>query len=151
MKLNKVLNIVLWVLFAVSVFLIISLMSNISDNKADPTMGAWINTNLVWVYILFIAGAGLALLFGFVQMVTDKKALKGGLVALVFMGVVGIIAYALADGSIPQFHGVDKFIADGSLTPTVSKWIGTTLYGTYILFFIAIIAMAASPIIKLFR
>ena len=151
MKLNKVLNIVLWVLFAVSVFLIVSLMSNISDNDADPTMGAWINTNLIWVYILFVICAGLAVLFGIFQTLTDKKALKGSLVALVFLGLVGIISYSLADGSIPQFHGVEKFVASGELTPTISKWIGTTLYGTYILFFIAIIAMAASPIIKLFR
>ena len=151
MKLNKVLNIVLGVLIAVSAILIISLMSNISDNETDPTMGAWINTNLIWVYILFIACAGLAVLFGLVQMMADKKALKNGLIALVFMGVVCLIAYSLADSSIPQFHGVENYVAKGELTPTISKWIGTTLYGTYILFFIAIIATAASPIIKLFR
>ena len=151
MKLSKVLNIVLWVLFVVSAFLVISLMSNISDNKLDPTMGAWINTNLVWVYILFIACAGLAVLFGIYQMFTDKNAMKNGLITLVIMGVIGVISYMLADGTIPQFHGVDKFVASGELTPTISKWIGTTLYGTYILFFIAVIAMAASPILKLFR
>lgn len=150
MKSNKILNIVLWVIIAVSAFLVVSLISNLSDNKTDPTMGAWINTNLTWVYILFITCVGALVLFGIFQMVTDKAAMKSGLVALVFMGVVGIIAYSLADSSIPQFHGVENFVANG-LTTTACKWIGTTLYGTYILFFIAIIAMAASPILKLFR
>lgn len=151
MKLKKVLNIVLWVLIGVSVILVVSLMSNISDVETDPTMGSWINTNLAWVYILFFAAAGLAVLFGIIHTLTDAKALKGALVALVFMAVVGVIAYFLADGSIPQFYGVEKYVAKGELTPTISKWIGTTLYGTYILFFIAVISMIVSPLVKLFK
>ena len=150
MKSSKILNIVLWVIIAVSAFLVVSLISNLSDNKTDPTMGAWINTNLTWVYILFIACVGALALFGVYQMLTDRSAMKNGLVAIVFLGVIGLISYALADSSIPKFHGVENFVANG-LTPTVCKWIGTTLYGTYILFFIAVIAMAVSPIIKLFR
>lgn len=151
MKISKVLNIVLWVLLVVSAVLMISLIGNISENDADPTMGAWINTNLIWVYILLAIGAVTAVLFALTHMVTDKKALKGGLISLVFLAVVGFIAYALADGSIPSFHGVEKFVSDGTLTETVSKWIGTTLYGTYILLIIAVLAMFASPIFKLFK
>ena len=151
MKLSKVLNIVLWVLLAVSAVLMVSLMGNISENDADPTMGAWINTNLIWVYILLAIGTVIALLFALGHMVTDKKALKGGLITLVFLAVVGFIAYLLADGSIPSFYGVEKFVAEGNLNESISKWIGTMLYGTYLLFFIAIIAMLAAPVMKLFR
>ena len=50
MKLEKVLSIVLWVLLAVSAVLIVSMMTNISENEADPTMGAWINTTLTWSF-----------------------------------------------------------------------------------------------------
>ncbi len=151
MKVNKLLNIVLWVVIAVSAVLIISLISNISDNDNDSTMGTWINTNLTWAYILLFACGAIALLFALVQVFTDKAAMKNGLVTLVVMGVIGLISYSLADGSIPQFHGVEKFVETGDLTPAISKWIGTTLYGTYILFFFALLAMAASPIMKLFR
>jgi len=150
MKLNKIVNIILWIIIAVSAVLVVSLMSNISDNKTDPSMGAWINTNLIWTYILFFISIGMAILFALYQILTDKKALKNSIIALAFMGIVAIISYALADGSIPKFHGVENFVAKG-LTGATCRWIGTGLYATYILFFIALISMAASPIVKLFR
>ncbi|MCW0482489.1 hypothetical protein [Gaoshiqia sediminis] len=151
MKLEKVLNILMWVLLAVSAFLIVSLTMNLSDNEADPTMGAWINTNLTWSYILLGASAVVALVFAVLHTATDKDAAKKGLIALVFAGVVLAISYAFASDAIPQFHGVDKFVADGSLTQSVSKWIGTTLYATYILLFLSIIAIAVSSVYRIFK
>ena len=151
MSLSKVLNIVLGVLLAVSAVLLISMMVNISDNPADPAMSSWINTNLTWSYILLIFGAAAALVFGFIQMVTDKRAAKSGLTAIVFMGVVVGLAYVLSPADLPVFHGVEKFIADGTLTEAVSKWIGAGLLTTYILFGIAIISMLIAPVMRLFR
>ena len=58
-KTGKITTIFLWALLVVSAILIISLMVNISDNDADPTMGSWINSNLVWGYILVAIGAGI--------------------------------------------------------------------------------------------
>ena len=55
MKLEKVLNILMYVLLAVSAILIVSMMMNLSDDDADATMGAWINTNLSWSYLLLAA------------------------------------------------------------------------------------------------
>lgn len=151
MKLDKVLTIVLWVLLAVSAVLIISMMTNISENDADPTMGAWINTNLTWSYILLGAGAVIAVVFALYNTFTDKAAAKKGLVALVFAGVILAISYVLASDAIPQFHGVQKFVADGTLDNSVSKWIGTTLYATYILLFLAIISIAVSAVSRIFK
>ena len=151
MKLDKVLTIVLWVLLAVSAVLIISMMGNISENDADPTMGAWINTNLTWSYILLGASLVIAVVFALFHTVTDKEAAKKGLIAIVFAGVILAIAYALASDAIPQFHGVQKFVEDGTLTASVSKWIGTTLYATYILLFLAILAIAGSAVTRIFK
>lgn len=151
MKLDKVLTIVLWVLLAVSAVLIISMMTNISENDADPTMGAWINTNLTWSYILLGAGAAIAVVFALYNTFTDKAAAKKGLIAIVFAGVILAISYALASDAIPQFHGVQKFVADGTLDNSVSKWIGTTLYATYILLFLAIISIAVSAVSRIFK
>ena len=51
-KAGKIVTIILWALLIVSAVLVISLMVNISDVETDPTMLGWVNTNLVWAYIL---------------------------------------------------------------------------------------------------
>ena len=151
MKLEKVLNIVLWVLLAVSAVLVVSLMTNISDNDADPTMGAWINTNLTWSYILLGIGAGVAVIGALYYTFTDKAAAKKGLIAVVFAGVVLAISYLLASDAIPQFYGVDKFVADGTLTNSIAKWIDTTLYATYILLLLTILSILGSSVFRIFK
>jgi uncharacterized membrane protein len=151
MKLDKVLSIVLWVLLAVSAILVVSMMTNISENPADPAMGAWINTNLTWSYFLLGVGAVVALGFALMNTFTDREAAKKGGIALVFAAVVLALSYMLASDAIPQFHGVDKFIANGTLTNSISKWVGTTLYATYILLFLAIISIAGSSLFRIFK
>jgi len=151
MKLAKTLNIVLWGFLAVTAFLIISLLSNLSDNSADSVMGAWIETNLVWCYILFGISIASVLILGLYNTLNDPQALKRGLLALGFMVVVLGISYALADSAIPQFYGVEKFVADGTLTATVSKWIGTGLNATYILFGLSIISIIYSSVSNILK
>ncbi len=150
-KSGKIVTIVLWVLLIVSSVLIISLMVNISENDTDPTMGSWINSNLIWAYILVAVGAGVAILAGLLQTITDKKAAKGGIISLVFMGAVALVSYLLASPEIPQFIGVDKFLNDGTLTTGVAKMVDTGLYATYILLGIAILSIAMSSVMRLFR
>ncbi|MDX9881274.1 MAG: hypothetical protein RBS73_04360 [Prolixibacteraceae bacterium] len=140
MKLEKALNIMMWALVAISAFLIISLMANISENKEDPAMGSWLNTNLTWSYILLIATIVIVVLFGLFQTVSDKAATKSALVSLGCAAVIFIISYSLASNEIPKFYGVEKFVTDGTLTGTISKWIDTTLIATYILFVLTLVA-----------
>jgi hypothetical protein len=126
-------------------------MANISENDQDPTMGSWINTNLVWAYILVAVGAGVAIISGLVHMVTDKKAARGGLIALGALAVVVVISYSLASDAIPQFPGVEKFINNGTLTANVSKLVDTSLYATYILLGLAVLSIALSSVTRLFK
>lgn len=151
MKLEKVLNIMMWVLLGVSAVLVVSLLTNISDDNADPTMGTWINTNLTWSYILLGASALLALVFAIVQTFTDKEAAKKGLMALGFTAVVVGISYVFASPAIPQFYGVEKFVESGTLTPAVSKWTDTALYTSYILLFLSGIAIAVASVARVFK
>jgi hypothetical protein len=150
-KTGKITTIFLWALLIVSAILVVSLMVNISENDTDPTMGSWINSNLVWSYILVAIGAGVAALAGLLHTFTDKKAAKGGIIALVFMGAVALVAYLMASPEIPQFIGVDKFINDGTLNESVAKMVDTGLYATYILLVLAILAIASSSVMRLFR
>ncbi|GAB1453766.1 hypothetical protein MASR2M47_38220 [Draconibacterium sp.] len=148
-KTGKIISIVLWALIIVSAILIISLVANINAaNDYDPAMLSWINTNLIWVYILGITGAGIAVIFGLFHTLTNKKAAKNGLISLLFMGAVGVIAYVLASPDIPRFIGVDKFIAEG-LTSSTVKLVDAGLIATYILFGIAVISIILGPVFRL--
>lgn len=150
-KTSRLLTILMWVILAVSAVLIVSLVVNISDNKADPVMGGWINTNIVWAYVLLAAGAGIAVLSGFLHMVSDIGAAKKGLISLGAVAVVAVVAYALASDAIPQFIGVDKFIANGSLTPSIAKMVDAGLIATYLLFGVAILSIVWSSVSQIFK
>ena len=150
-KTGKIVTIILWALLIVSSVLIISLVVNInSEVETDPAMLSWVNTNLVWGYILVAVGAGVAILSGLLHMFTDKKAAKGGLISLGFLGAVALISYALASPEMPQFIGVEKFINEGLNESTV-KLVDTGLIATYILLGIAVLSVASSSVIRLFR
>lgn len=150
-KVGKIVTILLWVLIIVSAVLIVSLMVNISENEADPTMGSWINSNLIWAYILMVICAGIAILAGLFHMITDIHAAKKGLISLVFLGAVFVVAYLLSSDAIPQFIGVQKFINDGTLTPQVAKLVDTGLYAMYILLGLAILSIVFSSINRIFK
>jgi len=150
-KVGKIVTIVLWGLLIISAVLIVSMMVNISENEADPTMGSWINTNLVWTYILMALAAGIAILASIFHMVADINAAKKGLISVVFLGAVALIAYLLASDEIPQFIGVQKFINDGTLTEQVAKLVDTGLYATYILIGLAILSIAYSSVVNSFK
>ena len=150
-KTGKIVTIVLWALLIVSAVLIVSLMVNLSENDTDPAMNSWVNSNLIWAYILTAITAGIAILAGLANMVTDKKAAKGGLISLAFMGSVILVSYLLASPEIPQFIGVEKFLNDGTLNESVAKLVDTGLYATYILLAVAILSIAGMSVVRLFK
>ena len=150
-KVGKIVTIVLWVLLIISAVLIVSMMVNISENETDAAMGSWINSNLVWTYILMGIGAGIAILAGLYHMITDIKAAKKGLLSLAFLGVIAFVSYMLASDAMPQFVGVQRFINEGILTPQVSKLVDAGLYATYILLALSILSIVFSSVFRLFK
>ena len=150
-KTGKIVSIILWSLLAVSAVLIIIMMMNITENETDATMGTWINTNLIWAYILMAVGAGVAIVAGLFHMASDMKAAKKGLISLAFLVAVALVAYLLASDEIPQFIGVQKFINDGTLTAQVAKLVDAGLYATYILLALAILSILFSGVTRIFK
>jgi len=151
-KAGKIVTIVLWVLLLISAVLIISLMVNIDEaNETDPTMLSWVNTNVIWAYILVAFAAAVAIIAALFHTVTDKKAAKQGIISIVFLGSVILISYLLASPDIPQFLGVDKFINDGTLNAGVAKMVDTGLYATYILLGLAVLSIVFSSVNRLFK
>jgi len=151
MKFAKVTTIMLWVFLGITIFLVISLLSNLNENVSDPGMDTWINANLYWAYVLFGASIASALVLESLYLMSDKKAAKSALIAILFLGVVVGLSYMISDGSIPKFYGVEKFIEDGTVTTNVSKWIGTGLIATYILAALSVIGIIWSSISRIFK
>ena len=145
---KNVLNITMWVLVGFSAFLILALYFNLGN---EAKLSSWINTNLVWAYILFAITAGAAIFFGVVQTATNLAAAKKSLIAVAGIAVIFGIAYMLSPNEMPKFLGVEKFIADGTLTLSVSKWIDTGLIVTYILFALTVLATVYWSIAQVFK
>ncbi len=150
-KFGRLSLIVMVVIMAITVILLISLMTNLSSVTTDPQMNAWIDYNLTWAYVLFFVAAGAAVLFALYQMVTDLKSAKAVMGAVGFMLVVVVIAYLLSSSQMPKFPGVQKFIDNGTLTSTVSKWVDTGLITTYFLLGIAVLSLLLGSAVKLVR
>lgn len=151
MKFAKITTIMLWVFLGITVFLVISLLSNLNENVSDPSMDTWVNANLYWAYILFFISIGAALVLEAINTAGDKKAAKSALIAIVFLGAVVGLSYMFSDSSIPVFYGVEKFVESGDLTPNVSKWIGTGLIATYILSGLAVLGIVWSSISSILK
>jgi hypothetical protein len=151
-KSSKLASIVLYVLMAISVVIFVVMVSSI-DSETDPSEKArsLMTTNINWAIVLFVVAGVLALVFALVQIITDKAKAVSALGAIGILAVVVIVSYAMASNEIPQFFGVDKFVADGSLTPVISKWIGTGLNVTYILFGGAILSLAGLATLNIFK
>lgn len=151
MKFAKITNILLWVILGISIVLTISLLANLDENDLDPAMNSWLSTNLRWSYVLLVVAAGAAIILEFLNTVSDKKATKSALVAIGFLGSIFLVSYLFAGSEIPKFFGVQEFIDNGTITPTVIKWIGTGLIMTYILSAISIGAIIWSSVSRIFK
>jgi len=151
MKFAKITTIMLWVLLGISLFLIISLLSSLDANVADEGMSTWLSTNLYWTYVLLGISCVAAVVLEFANTISDKKATKSALIALGFLGGIIFISYLFSDSEIPKFYGAEKFVEDGTITPTVMLWTGTGLIATYILSAISIIAIIWSSISGIFK
>jgi small-conductance mechanosensitive channel len=151
-KIRKFTTIILWVLMVISLAFFVYMFVSI-DSESNPGEKArnLISLNINWTIILFAIAAVVAIVFTIFQMFSEKaKALRTILMLVLFAAVIGV-AYMLASSEIPQFFGVEKFVADGTLTTSISRWIGTGLYTTYILFggaFLSIIGFSAISMFK---
>jgi hypothetical protein len=150
-KINKIVNIMLWIIMGITAILAISFITNISSDTDNPEMRSWLDTNLIWTYILLILSLVLLVFFGVKEMLTSFKESKKGMLSLLIIAAIVLVSYLLASDEIPKFLGSDKFVEQGVLTPSVSKWVDTGLYTTYVFFALSIIAFIYSSLTRFFR
>lgn len=141
-KSKKISSIVLYVLMIVSIALFLYMFFSIDDQKNPGEKARMLMTvNVDWTIAMFFLATALTLVFALTQMFSTKtKALRGLSVLLIFAVVVGI-SYFVSSSEIPQFFGVEKFVADGTITPNIVRWIGAGLDTTYILAVAAILSI----------
>lgn len=152
MKNMKLAKYVLWALSIISVVLFVMLFTSI-ESETNPGARAenWLSLNLNWAIFLTIVAGVIALGFAVAQTIVDKKQTIASLAVIAGFALIIIISYAVSSNEIPQFFGVEKFIADETLTPSISRWIGTGLVTTYILFAAALLSILVFSAANLFK
>jgi hypothetical protein len=143
---------VLWLLSAISVILFVILFTSI-ENETSPGARAesLISLNINWSIFLTIVAALIAMGFAIAQTIVDKKQTINSLLVLAGFALIIVVSYLVSTDEIPKFFGVEKFVADGTLTPSISRWIGAGLVTTYILFIGALLSIVVFSAASLFK
>lgn len=151
-KTRKITTIILWVLMILSIVLFAYMVVSI-DDESNPGAKAIqaITMNLNWSIVLFLIATVVALVFALVQMFGEKSKAIGAVITIAIFAVILGVSYSLSSSEIPVFYGVEKFVADGTLSESISRWVDTGLFVTYILFagaFLSILGFGATSIFK---
>jgi hypothetical protein len=120
-------------------------------NVGTPGEASLVDTNLKWARLLFYVAVAIVVVFSVIQMFTSGANTKKSLISLAFMALVFIIAGSMASSEIPQFFGADKLVREGILTPWWAKMTDTILYGTYILFIVAVGSIIYSSVSRIWK
>ena len=102
---------------------------------------------LNWANILFWVTIVITLGFEIFHIIMNPKSAVRTLISLAIIGVIVLIAYALADGTplkIVGYQGPDN-------VPSMLKMAGTMLYTMYILFGVTIVVILYTELSRLFK
>lgn len=149
-KTTLIINIILWVIIAVSSVLVVSLISSITDPMDEAARG-WVDVNLKWTYGLLFVAVGTSIIFSISQTISRGKDALKSLAAVLALVAVFFIAQAFASDAIPNFPSAQGLIDDGTLTPEVSKMADTLLFTMYILLGVAIGSIVYSSVSRIWR
>lgn len=142
---SKILRIVLIVLMALSALACVMFYVGGEDINGDPV---FTNLYIVWAYILTGLAVGITVIFPVVQMISNPKNAKKGLVGVVALGAVILVSYLASSGELLGIIDPELIEYD---TPNTLKYAGTMLYTNYILAGLAMLAMVYSEISKVFK
>jgi len=132
----RIVSILFFVLFGVSALLGIIFMVNLDENML-----------LVWAYVLSIGAIGTVVVFGLMNMFSDKKNIITSLLVMGGFAVLVGISYALASDVIPLDAAQKPF----DITSVTSQWSGATLYLLYILLGLSFISLIYTEIRGAFK
>lgn len=139
-KTARIPKILLWIVMTLSVLVLLGYLF-VFDKEVK------VDIFITWGYILFALSTITALVFPFMQVFTNAKALKSLALVLVLFAVLVFGAYVLADDTPLTSLDIDN----PDNVPSVLKFAGTGLYMTYFLLGIAVFGILFSEISKRFK
>ncbi len=149
-SLTKILNISIIVIMAITgVITLMFFYAGYTPESAGSLYPEPIYTDVFinWAYFLFALALVAALGFAGMAVVKNPKNAVRTLIVLGIFGLIILISYLLADGTLlnlPGYTGSDN-------TPATLKFADTILYTTYVLFVVALIVAFGSVLFRFFR
>lgn len=142
---SKILKIALIVLLALSALLCVVFYVGGEDLNGAPK---FTNLFIIWAYILTGIAVGLTIIFPIIQMITNPKNAKKGLLGIVALVVVIAIAYFMSSGELLGITNAELVQYD---TPGTLKYAGMMINAVYLLSVLAILSMIYSEVSKAFK
>lgn len=142
---SKILRIVLIVLLAISALLTMLFYAGGEDISGQPV---YTNIFLLWAVILTGITVGVTVIFPVIQMITNPKNAKKGLLGVVAIVVVIAIAYGLSSSEVLGIRNPDLVKYD---VPSTLKYAGTMINSIYVLAIIAFVAVLYTEVVKAFK
>ncbi len=142
---SKILRIALIVLLAISALLTILFYAGGEDISGQPV---YTNIFLLWAVLLTGIAVGFTVIFPVIQMITNPKNAKKGLLGIVALVVVIAISYGLSSSEVLGIRNPDLVQYD---VPSTLKYAGTMINSIYVLAIIAIVSMIYTEVSKVFK
>ncbi|MDR1887566.1 MAG: hypothetical protein LBQ70_06580 [Prevotellaceae bacterium] len=144
-KANKFVNILLWILAAISVILCAYVFIG-TGNASKEEMMAVIDPMLFWSYILVGIAAALTIFLPVPQVIENPKSAVGILVGLVAFVVVVGVSYVFASGEQLPFTPGHAPVSEGTI-----EFADINLISVYIMLFATILVTVGASIANVLK
>mgnify|MGYP001096593301 CR=1 FL=1 len=138
----KILRIVLIVLLAISTVLTVLLYAGGENMSGDPS---YTNIFILWAYVLTGIAVGCSVIFPIIQMISNPKNAKKGLLGIAVLVIVVAISYGLSSSEVLGITNPDLVQFD---VPSTLKYAGTMINSIYVLAALAILSIIYSEVAK---
>ena len=137
MNLSKIISITLYALLGISALLGVLFYTSVITEEPF----------IIWVYILTIVAAAMAVIFPIVYMIMNPKNAKGVIYGVSAMIIIIGISYIIASDTILVFPNYKDF----NITESISKYIGTALFSMYLLAIFAFVSIIFTEVMSFFK
>ena len=142
---SKIFRIVLIVLLALSALIFVMFYAGGENIHGEPK---FTNLFMIWAAILTSVAVGLTIILPVIQMITNPKNAKKGLIGVVALAVVIAIAYGLSSGELLGITNAELIEYDN---PSTLRYAGMMLNSIYVLAGLTIVSMIYSEVSKAFK
>lgn len=137
MKISKITTSILWLLFAVSIFLVLLTLMGGDVEGATLQTPVYLDTIMFYTYGILIFCAALVLVLEIINIISSPAKSIKSLISFLLILVVIAIAYLSADGTplnIPGYEGTDN-------VPSMLKVTDTGVFTFYVLGIVTVLAV----------